>query len=877
MPAWLRQYGTTGEDAATGIAASCEGVYSIGYTNGIFDGKTPLGGTDSILLKHDLSGKKLWSRQFGGSGADYAVGVASFDLNGRCVDPVLYVAGYTSGSVGGGTSLGKSDIFLVKYNKSGLSIWTRQFGTASQDTATAVATDNSGNVYVVGYTQGAFATPTSAGGQDFFLVKFDATGKELWRRQLGTDKNEQARGVACDANGNVYVGGHTFGNLDGNINVAGNTITSDMFLTKYDSTGLKLWTKQLGTTTSEVVQGLATSRRANGVVDIYLIGHTLGNFANPSKTAKDYDGLLVKFNDAGTVQWKKQLGTLGDDLLFGVTSDGGGTVYVTGTSPYDISNKTKLDSNDVFMMSFKEDGDLVKMRQIGSINPADPLSQFDYGAGIATDKGSGVYIAGYTEGQFAGTVNAGGESPMDLLVFKYEEGCSYNTPGKCTLGYGWGDPHFVTFDGVSYDFQGFGEFILAEAVAGDLVIQARQKPWNGSSHVTVFAAFATKLGKDRVGYYLGDNPPVRVNGVPVNVSGTLALTGGGRIIKQGDTYTLVWPTGDHLMLVPSSNYVNAHLRLSPSRAGKMRGPLGNFNGNRSDDFALRNGTALSSSLSFTQMYMGESSYVNSWRIVQAESLFDYGPGETSASFTDFNFPTIPPPPPTLAQEQQALQICQGAGVTDSAILNDCITDVVSTGDASFAMGAASTQTNAQAQGNTPPANPAPRTLYLGNFENNEASNWTSQVTSSSPAGDQTFLGEFGNESVQLSLPTLPGHKNVTVSFDLYVLNGWVGNKTNSPNRFTLAVQGGAVLLDTTFSNNSNMSQSYPGPFPSVNKAGTGALGRNTLYYPGGDTIYRLKYTFAHTASNLALVFGVQNLSGLTGEAWGLDNVEIQIQ
>ncbi|WP_245919307.1 VWD domain-containing protein [Melittangium boletus] len=603
-----------------------------------------------------------------------------------------------------------------------------------------------------------------------------------------------------------------------------------------------------------------------------MVGHTVGPFALDSKAGNDYDGLLLKFNDKGEQLWAKQFGTPGIDYMHGVTSDGGGNVYVTGSSNYDIDTKAALDSDDVFMMSFKENGDLVSTRQIGA-NTTGEFASVDVGLGIATDKGSGVYIAGYTEGAFSSTTNQNGR---DFLLFKYEEGCSITTPTKCTLGYGWGDPHYVTFDGIAYDFQGYGEFILTEATTGDLTLQARQKPWNGSPHVSVFSAFATKLGGDRVGFYLGANPPVKVNGVPVSVSGELILTGGGRIRQQGTTYTLVWPTGDHLTLTPESNYVNAHLRLAPSRAGKMRGPLGNFNGNRSDEFALRNGTPLPPSLSFTQMYTGPSSYVNSWRIAQAESLFDYGPGESSAFFTNFDFPSTPPPLPTPTQQQQAQQICQGAGVTDPATLNGCITDVVSTGDTSFATGAASTQGSAQ-QGNTPPPTPAPTTVYLGNFETNDTSGWATQMTSTSPAGDHTFLGEFGNESVLFSWPTQQSHATVTVSFDLYVLNGWLGNKTNNPNRFTLTAQGRGVLLDTTFSNNPNYLQSHPGDYPSSNKAGTGALERNMLYYPGGDSIYRLKYTFPHTQSSLTLIFEAKNLSGITGEAWGLDNVEVQIQ
>jgi hypothetical protein len=689
-PSWLWQHGTPGDDAGTGIAASCEGTYSVGYTEGSFDGHPRLGGVDAFLVKHSLEGVKQWSLQWGSPGMDVAVGIASFDVNGQCGNPELYVAGHTSDSIDGAASAGETDIFLVKFDKEGHWLWSRQFGTAAADTATSVATDKHGNVYVAGYTLGALAAE-SAGGQDFFLVKYDAGGTLLWKQQLGTRQHEQARGVACDTEGNVYVGGHTFGHLDGNTNASNGTSTSDLFLTKYSATGQKLWTKQLGTPLNEVTQGVATSRRSTGSTGIYLAGHTLGNLALPAKTGMDSDGLLVSFNDAGEVQWKKQLGTPGNDLFFGVTSDGGGNVYVTGNSPNDIDTQVVLDSDDVFLWVLQDTGTVLVTRQIGSINPWNPRAQVDFGAGIATDKGSGIYIAGYTEGQFSSMASSGGK---DLLVFKYAEGCSANTPAQCTLGYGWGDPHYVTFDGAAYDFQGHGEFILTEATPGDLAIQARQLPWNGLTHLSVFSAFAMRIGKNRVGYYLGAPHPVRVNGEPVPMPQELALPGGGRILKQGEVYTFEWPTGDHLVISPEHNYVNAHLRLSPSRAGTLRGPLGNFNGNRTDDFALRDGTLLSPPLSSTQMYVGKTAYVNSWRVSPSESLFDYGPGESTDSFTDIHFPYPPAHTPTAVQQQQAQQICQHAGVTSPILLKDCITDVAATGDTSFATSAASMQNKA---------------------------------------------------------------------------------------------------------------------------------------------------------------------------------------
>ena len=57
--------------------------------------------------------------------------------------------------------------------------WTKQLGTASDDEASGVATDSSGNVYVTGYTRGGLDGNSSAGNSDLFVVKYDSDGNKL--------------------------------------------------------------------------------------------------------------------------------------------------------------------------------------------------------------------------------------------------------------------------------------------------------------------------------------------------------------------------------------------------------------------------------------------------------------------------------------------------------------------------------------------------------------------------------------------------------------------------------------------------------------------------------------------------------------------------
>ena len=124
---------------------------------------------------------------------------------------------------------------MVKFNSSGTKQWTKKLGTWQNDLANGVATDSSGNIYVTGGTYGGLDGNTSAGVNDLFVVKYNSSGTKQWTKQLGTSSNDNATGVATDSSGNVYVTGGTEGGLDGNTN-AGNF---DLFVVKYNSSGTK--------------------------------------------------------------------------------------------------------------------------------------------------------------------------------------------------------------------------------------------------------------------------------------------------------------------------------------------------------------------------------------------------------------------------------------------------------------------------------------------------------------------------------------------------------------------------------------------------------------------------------------------------------------
>jgi hypothetical protein len=206
----------------------------------------------------------------------------------------VYVTGWTSGGLDGNTITGMADFFLTKYDSSGNKEWTKQLGVASATTeATGVAVDASGNVYVTGWTSGGLDGNTITGTTDFFLTKYDSSGNKVWTKQLGGAGTE-ATGVAVDASGNVYVTGWTLGGLDGNTIMG----FEDFFLTKYDSSGNKVWTKQLGVASATTE---ATSVAVDASGNVYVTGWTSGGLDGNTITGMA-DFFLTKYDSSGNKQ-----------------------------------------------------------------------------------------------------------------------------------------------------------------------------------------------------------------------------------------------------------------------------------------------------------------------------------------------------------------------------------------------------------------------------------------------------------------------------------------------------------------------------------------------------------------------------------------------
>jgi enterochelin esterase-like enzyme len=172
--AWLQQFGTAANEEVWGLTADAAGnTYVAAYSAGSFAG--PLAGDkDIVAARFDPSGTMTWADQLGTDLNDKGAAV-HLDGAGN-----LYLAGFSDGDLG--TNVGKFDAVLVKYAPDTTREWVRQFGTTEDDGADAFAEANlylgghGGSIYVSGLTLGDVDGQAQLGLGDVFLARFDASG-----------------------------------------------------------------------------------------------------------------------------------------------------------------------------------------------------------------------------------------------------------------------------------------------------------------------------------------------------------------------------------------------------------------------------------------------------------------------------------------------------------------------------------------------------------------------------------------------------------------------------------------------------------------------------------------------------------------------------
>ena len=346
----------------------------------------------------------LWSKRFGGNGdqsaASLAVGTGGEILLGGTFQGSMSFDGFAL------VSAGNNDVFLTKLNANGNHLWSKSFGGPAGQSAVAVATDASGNMIFTGTGGGTFdfGLGNIPGTGEIFLVKLDAAGNTLWAKRFGVPGKGQIAGtVKTDALGNIVIGGQ----FDGSLDFGGGALVSmggeDIFVAKLSPGGDHLWSKSFGSV-------LSSQRCASVAIDaagnIVLTGQFLGtiNFGGAALVATNMNStqniFLAKLDAGGNHLWSKGFGDAAQQYGQAVAFGAGGSILVTGgaegSTDFGGGALGSVGSRDIFVARFDANGNHVKSQLVGS--PGD-----ESGQAIAPDGVGGLFVTG----SFSGTINFG--------------------------------------------------------------------------------------------------------------------------------------------------------------------------------------------------------------------------------------------------------------------------------------------------------------------------------------------------------------------------------------------------------------------------------------------------------------------------------------
>jgi hypothetical protein len=355
---WAKRLGSTGADIGYSIIVDAAGnVYTAGSFmvtvdfdpgSGIFN-LSSNGGSDIFISKLNSSGNFVWAKSIGGASFNDIGCFITLDTAGN-----VYTTGSFYGTVdfnpGGGifnlSSGSQLADFISKLDSSGNFVWAISMSGTGSAQGNSIVCDVAGNVYTTGYfagtvdfdpKSGLVYNLTSAGNNDIFVSKLDASGILVWAKRFGNANNDIVSSITLDASENVYTTGAFSGTVDfnpgsgtSNLTSAGN---SSVFISKLDVSGNFVWAKTMGGAGS-----IGNSIDIDTSGNVYTTGNfnALSDFDPGSGTFNltpdaFKDIFISKLDSSGSFVWAKAIVGSQDDDSRSIVLDDNGSVYITGS------------------------------------------------------------------------------------------------------------------------------------------------------------------------------------------------------------------------------------------------------------------------------------------------------------------------------------------------------------------------------------------------------------------------------------------------------------------------------------------------------------------------------------------------------------------
>ena len=292
---WDSIYGGSDWDETWAVWECADGGFVLVGTTKSFG----YGWWDGYVSKIDAAGNELWSRAYGCDGADsFYDGVATPD--GGCA----FAGNYGSYGYGSG------DLYLVRTDAAGDTLWTRTYGGYSGERAYAMESTADGGFIMAGFTESF-----TAGWRDAYVVKTDSAGNEEWTRTVGGEADDEVWDIAQTAHGGYVATGFVTSAVTGD---------EDVLLTRLDAEGGVTWSRTYGGADND--RGYCVSEESDGG---FLIAGYSGSYG-----AGATDGWLLKTDAWGELLWSQPYGGGGSEEFTKIIHYSDGYVAVGSTQSW---------------------------------------------------------------------------------------------------------------------------------------------------------------------------------------------------------------------------------------------------------------------------------------------------------------------------------------------------------------------------------------------------------------------------------------------------------------------------------------------------------------------------------------------------------------
>lgn len=341
---WVHCFGGRGDDIGNGVAIDAQGnIIVVGlFSDKMTIGEQELGAEgsdDAFIAKLDAGGTLVWARTFGGMDSDAAEDVAS-TAGGQIV-----VTGSFKGKVNAAgvelKSRGNEDIFLLELTDSGDLLWAKQYGHRKLDVGHKLAVDRQDNILFLGeFTDSADfggGPLQSHGNRDVALVKLDSRGGHIWSKSFGSSLNEFGLGMAVDPAGNIAIVGSFDDSIDFGAGALRSQGESDIYVAKFDATGMHMWSRAYGANREDIAAGVGTDKYGNVVVGGWF-RQKVDFGGGPLEAAEaNKDGFLLKLSADGRHVWSRRFGDRDHDQIRAIAVNDAGRTAVAGVFRFSLN------------------------------------------------------------------------------------------------------------------------------------------------------------------------------------------------------------------------------------------------------------------------------------------------------------------------------------------------------------------------------------------------------------------------------------------------------------------------------------------------------------------------------------------------------------